>query len=65
MNTGNSITEGAERDDIQMQEEQHYNCPVCGHTLYWDSTLYRVDGEIVGCEECAQKVEVWAEYDEI
>lgn len=36
-----------------MMEKTYPHCPICGCEADW---FYRMDGEIIGCSECVERV---------
>ena len=40
-------------DCFSHEEERKYYCPVCGEEVY-ETVFVANDGEIIGCENCAQ-----------
>ena len=42
--------------DYKEPERKVYICPVCGEEC---ETIYKKDGEILGCENCFEAVDAW------
>lgn len=38
---------------MECKSEPHYYCPVCGEEVY-ETVFVDNDGEVIGCENCAQ-----------
>ena len=34
--------------------EPEIHCPVCGETLQWDDTIYKISGTVVACSNCIE-----------
>ena len=37
---------------MDCQPTYHYYCPICGNEVY--ETVFVSDGEVIGCENCAE-----------
>ena len=40
---------------MDCRPEQHYYCPICHKEVY--ETVFVSDGEVIGCEHCAETKE--------
>ncbi len=43
--------------------EEHYICPICGQEVY-EAVYVSNDGEVIGCDNCAQIKEPWEMLEE-
>lgn len=40
------------------------NCPHCGHSLVYGNTVFKLDGDVIGCEYCITKADAEDELTE-